>query len=173
MHLTPEQIDRHPFRMARRGYDIVQVRDFLREIATEMRERQQVRERLAAAESQTQVDDGEIVARAEARAAEILADAERAAEELVEGAEVRARERSDVVLSEAQTRLDGLLAEEQNVKARLDTARPSSVSTLVGRSSVDADALVDVRDRGAGGGAPDTALADFMKSTLRDEANPS
>lgn len=173
MHLTPEQIDRHPFRMARRGYDIVQVRDFLREIATEMRERQQVRERLAAAESETQVEDGEIVSRAQARAAEIIAEAERSAEELVEEAEVRARERSDVVLSEAQSRLDDLLAEEQKTKARLDAARPSGISAMVGRSATDADALVDVRDRGAGGPAPDTALAEFMKSTLRDEAHPS
>ena len=33
--------------MRRRGYDIVQVRNFLREIAAEMRSRQEVRERLA------------------------------------------------------------------------------------------------------------------------------
>ena len=66
MHLTPEQIDRQPFRMTRRGYDIVEVRDFLREVATEMRERRDVRSRL--------VSNGET--EGDARAKSIVADAE-------------------------------------------------------------------------------------------------
>ncbi len=173
MHLTPEQIDRHPFRMARRGYDIVQVRDFLREIATEMRERQQVRERLAEAEGDAQVDNGEIVARAQERADQILAKAERDAEALIEDAEVRARERSDIVLSEAQSRLDDLLEQQRAATERLSPSASPGVAAMIGGSSPDADSLIDARDRGASGHGPDTELADFMKSTLRDEENPS
>lgn len=159
--------------MARRGYDIVQVRDFLREIATEMRERQQVREAMAGADGESQDDDGEVSARAQERAAEIIAEAERSAETLIEDAELRARERSDLVISEAQVRLDELLAQEREVRARLDSARPTGASAMLGSSSTAADAVADARDRGASATVPDTALAEFMKSTLRDEVNPS
>ncbi len=151
MHLTPEQIDRQPFRMIRRGYDIVEVRDFLREIATEMRERQHLRERLAETGDQESVvearahsiisdaesEAAEIVSRAQDRAGsadalanaderadEILANAQARADALIEEAEARARERSGVVLSEAQTRLDTLLAEEREVRARLVEVEP-------------------------------------------------
>lgn len=152
MHLTPEQIDRQPFRMTRRGYDIVQVRDFLREIASEMRERQRVRDRLAedgdgvaAAEEQakaiisnahqtaagivadahTSAGSVEVPERHEERAAEIVAAAEAEAQELLEDAEDRARERSGVVIAEAQARLDRLLAEERDLREQIDSKRAS------------------------------------------------
>lgn len=193
MHLTPEQIDRQPFRMTRRGYDIVQVRNFLREIAAEMRARQEVRERLAAsgedaavvehdahqilddareraaelvAEAETKVESADSLNNADARAAEILAEAEAEAAALIESAEASARERSDTVLSAAQARLDQLLEEERTVHARVDAARAE-----LGSSS-ETPPLVDARDVVAVDLVPDSSLADFMKSTLRDEVRP-
>ena len=47
MDLSPEHLDRHPFRIRKRGYDIMQVRKLLREIGEELRARQRVREGLA------------------------------------------------------------------------------------------------------------------------------
>ena len=159
MHLTPEQIDRQPFRMTRRGYDIVQVRDFLREIASEMRERQRVRDRLietghdeAAAEAETHTiinntrgatsnaeiatdgrnDSTDVIARSERRAEEIIAEAEAEAQQLLEQSEERARERSGVVIGEAQARLDQLLAQERELRSRLETQRASAGVAAVG-----------------------------------------
>ncbi len=141
MHLTPEQIDRQPFKMSRRaGYDIVQVRDFLREIAAEMRERQLVREHLA------QTGDGDavgeatakrVIADAEARAAAIIAEAEasaaetaamsaetaaitnadKKAAEIVAAAEREAESMIDIAETRAEARSAAVLAEAQ---VRLD-----------------------------------------------------
>lgn len=193
MHLTPEQIDRQPFRMTRRGYDIVQVRNFLREISSEMRARQEVRERLAATGEQDAVVEDEahgiltaareeaaaIIAAAEAkagsvdalqnadeRAVKIIAEAEAEAAVLTEQAEERARERSDAVLSAAQARLDQLLEEERVVNARVEMAR-SAIAEPAPEVPV-----TDSRDVVAIEMAPDTSLADFMKSTLRHEVHP-
>lgn len=198
MHLTPEQIDRQPFRMTRRGYDIVQVRDFLREVATEMRERRTVRDRLAetgddqaAAEAQAKsiISNAEetaacIVADAEARArstdaaghgqeqsGEIVANAEAEAKALIEDAEVRARERSGVVIAEAQSRLDELLAQEKDVRRRIDRSGAGPVSAAAAIGAGNNDPRVDFRDRMEIAG-PDTSLADFMKATLRHEVHP-
>ncbi len=201
MHLTPEQIDRQPFRMTRRGYDIVQVRDFLREVATEMRERQHVRDRLAEAddgeaaaeekanaiissaqgtaagimaEAEERAGSAEALERGRQRAAEIVAEAEAEAEALADGAEERARQRSGVVIAEAQSRLDGLLAEEKQVRERIESQRvaaaPIASASALGfdSSSRQSDPLADSRDRGETA-KPDTSLADFMKSTLRQE----
>lgn len=193
MHLTPEQIDRQPFRMTRRGYDIVQVRNFLREIASEMRARQEVRERLAAdgedvavveheahqiltdareeaaqivADAEARAGSADALEQADARAAERIAEAEAEAADLIENAETSARERSDTVLSAAQARLDQLLEEERTVHARVEVAR---------RELAEADevpALVDARDVVEVDLVPDSSLADFMKSTLRHEVRP-
>ena len=193
MHLTPEQIDRQPFRMTRRGYDIVQVRNFLREIASEMRARQEVRERLAAdGEGNAVVEDeahsilaaareqaAQIIKDAEAkagsadalntadeRAAQVLADAEAEAALFEERAEQNARERSDAVLSAAQARLDQLLEEERVVHARVEAARNEV-------HEPDPEPVpTDARDVVAIEMVPDTSLADFMKSTLRHEVHP-
>ena len=193
MHLTPEQIDRQPFKMSRRGgYDIVQVRDFLREIAAEMRERQQVRERLAqngdgdaAIEAQAKA----AIADAEARAAQIVADAELVAgsaaalqaaddkanrmlaaaqteaDAMVDSAETRAEARSAAVLAEAQVRLDELLAQERDLRRKLDreaTASAAAQTSGVTRSIEDGRQHAPVAEQ-------DIALAEFMKSTLRGE----
>lgn len=193
MHLTPEQIDRQPFRMTRRGYDIVQVRNFLREIAGEMRARQEVRERLAengeetavvehdahqilddareraaqlVSEAESKVDAADDLNDAETRATAIVAAAEAEAASLIDAAEASARERSDTVLSAAQARLDQLLEEERSVHERVDAARAEL------GAPADAPALVDARDVVAVDLAPDSSLADFMKSTLRDEVRP-
>ena len=194
MHLTPEQIDRQPFRMTKRGYDIVQVRNFLREIADEMRERQGVREQLAAdGEADAVVEEkvhhliedarreaDEIVAAATARAGSmqaaddadqqarsIVENAETEASTLVEDAERRAVERSDEVLSEAQTRLDQLLEQERELTERIESMR----SEIEPRrplpelsDSRDVLSIVEIE--------PDTSFADFMKSTLRHELHP-
>ena len=193
MHLTPEQIDRQPFRMTRRGYDIVQVRNFLREISSEMRARQEVRERLAATgETGAVVEDeahgilaaareeaAAIIAAAEAkagsvdaldnadeRALKIVADAKAEAERLTEQAEERARERSDAVLSAAQARLDQLLEEERVVHARVEAARSAIAEPVIEQPAIDSRDVVAIEM------APDTSLADFMKSTLRHEVHP-
>jgi DivIVA domain-containing protein len=196
MHLTPEQIDRQPFRMTRRGYDIVQVRNFLREIAAEMRARQEVRERLAEApsgEESAVVEDAahhilvearakaaKIVKAAEAkagsayalftadaRAHDVVSAAEVEAAALIDAAELTARDRSDAVLSAAQARLDQLLEEERTVHARVESARAELEAPEPDR------ALVDSRDVVAVEMVPDTSLADFMKSTLRHEVHPT
>jgi DivIVA domain-containing protein len=78
MHLTPEQIDRQPFRMRKRGYDIMQVRNFLREIAQEMRARQRVRDQLGG--------EDDPVAIATAHAKQIVGDAEDRADDIIEAA---------------------------------------------------------------------------------------
>ena len=125
MHLTPEQIDRQPFKMSRRGgYDIVQVRDFLREIAAEMRERQQVRERLAkngngdaAVEAQAKA----AIEAAEARAAEIIADAELTAGSAAALAAADAK--ADSMLAAADVKADRMLAAAQTeADAMVDSA---------------------------------------------------
>lgn len=193
MHLTPEQIDRQPFRMTRRGYDIVQVRNFLREIASEMRARQEVRQRLVSqgdvqdvvedrahriiAEAQAKAD--EIIAQAEStagsleallsaetRAAEIVGSAEGLSAHMIEEAEAAARARSDAVLSATQARLDQLLVEERALHARVEALRNE-----VNGPEVDVP-IVDARDVRHVDGAPDSSLADFMKSTLRQEVHP-
>jgi len=188
MHLTPEQIDRQPFRMRRRGYDIMQVRNFLREIAQEMRERQLVREKLVrdgdpdavgadraqalvreaeqraeqiVSQAEASVDVGD-VPRARKHADEIVSAAEAEAERIVERAEQAARQRSDDVLAETQRRLDELLAEEREVLARIE-----SLSDEVPDSDVDVIEL----PQPAAENAPvaSSSLAEFMKSALRDE----
>ena len=134
MHLTPEQIERQPFRMQKRGYDIADVRDFLREISGEMRERQAARQRagelppshpdhaadvLADAARIRTADESDAEAtkqQAEVAAAKIVADAEAQANALIADAsskaESDARERSDVVLTASQSRLEQLLEKE-------------------------------------------------------------
>lgn len=173
MHLTPEQIDRQPFRMTRRGYDIVQVRDFLREIASEMRSRQEVRERLAAdGEASSVVEDEAhqilVAARLEAEksAAAIVETAEAEAAGLIETSELAARERSDEVLAAAQARLDQLLEEERVVHARVEKARAEIEAPMP--QTVPSDS----RDTAPIDSVLDTSLADFMKSTLRHEIRP-
>lgn len=188
MHLTPDQIDRQPFRMRRRGYDILQVRNFLREIAREMRERQHVREQLAregdpdevasdralgivreaeeraariVADAEAAVDRGD-VDRARRHADEIVAEAEAEAARIIEQAEQAARHRSDQVLSETQRRLDGLLQQEREILARIADAE-----ARVGERTevIDEPAAPAAEDAG-----PDSSsLAEFMKSALREE----
>ncbi len=193
MHLTPEQIDRQPFRMTRRGYDIVQVRNFLREIADEMRARQEVRERLAEsgedtavaehqahqileearqeaaailANAETQAGSAEALALADGRAAEVIAEANAQAEQLAEEAETRARERSDAVISAAQARLDQLLEAEREVSERVEKARAELEPKPAEPILSDSRDVVTIEM------VPDTSLADFMKSTLRHEVHP-
>lgn len=140
MDLSPEHLDRHPFRIRRRGYDIMQVRKLLREIGEELRARQSLRDQLgedADPRALAEREAAEIVARAEARADRILADASgtpppvdleaetlledaRAqAARIVEDAEAAARERSRVVLADAQVRLDRLIDRERDLTAKL------------------------------------------------------
>ena len=193
MHLTPEQIDRQPFRMTRRGYDIVQVRNFLREIADEMRARQDVRERLAAegkdnsvaedeayqlleqareqaakivADAEHRAGSVEAMALAEGRAGEIVAEAEAQAEAIVDDAETRARERSDEVISAAQARLDQLFEAEREVSHRVKAARAELEPKPAEPIMSDSRDVITIEM------VPDTSLADFMKSTLRHEVRP-
>ena len=176
--------------MTRRGYDIVEVRNFLREIASEMRARQEVREELAKtggdtavaedrahaiiAEAQTKAD--EILAEAEARAGsvealmtaesravEIVGSAEGVATQLIEDAEAAARERSGEVLAATQARLDQLLEEEREVHARVNALRAEVEGPAVAPESTDARDLTMVSS------SPNTSLAELLKSTLRDE----
>lgn len=190
MHLTPEQIDRQPFRMKRRGYDIVQVRNFLREIATEMRARQEVREQLAAQGNERDVAEDRahtIISEAHAKADEIIAEAEAAAgslddlrsaerraqeivgaadgiaTQMIEEAELAARARSDAVLSATQARLDQLLQEERDLHARVQAMHLELDGPDVDHPTHDARDVVRVDN------ASDSSLADFMKSTLRHE----
>ncbi len=130
MHLTPEQIDRQPFRMRKRGYDIMQVRNFLREISDEMRARQRVRDQLGTQDdpvaiATTQAD--EIVAAAEVRAEEIVAEAHERAdgtnldEARAEAKQLREQARLDAVSirAEAQESAEQLAAEaEDNARRR-------------------------------------------------------
>lgn len=102
MHLTPEQIERHPFRMRKRGYDISQVRELLRDIAAQMREN---------------ADDERGV----------LTAARAEAESIIEAAEAEARRRSDEVLRQTQARLDELLDEERLVRERMLAADTTPV----------------------------------------------
>ena len=193
MHLTPEQIDRQPFRMRRRGYDIVQVRNFLREIAAEMRSRQEVRERLAedggdsaVAEDRAhsiitdaQATADEIIAQAEAmagsvdalltaeaRAAEVVGSAEGLSAQLIEEAEAAARSRSDAVLAATQARLDQLLEEERALDAKLREMRREVDGPEQHTAATDARDVIQV-DR-----VSDSSFAEFVKSTLRDEVHP-
>ena len=192
MHLTPEQIDRQPFRMTRRGYDIVEVRDFLREVATEMRERRDVRSRLVNAETADQERTDSKVADAERNAETILAEAQAEAERrigsaetmleradersqkireearaeadaLLEDAEERAQERSEVVLAEAQERLDVLLIEERELREKIDSQSAVEASMLVGAAAASSSGAPT---------PPTSTLADLMKSTLRQEVHP-
>ncbi len=189
MHLTPEQIDRQPFRMTRRGYDIVEVREFLREIATEMRERQQVRSRLvregdsnAVGEAQANeiVDDakrragailasakqeaGSVEARAnaQARADGIIAAAEREATAMIEGAEDRARQRADIVIGDAQLRLNHILAREKEARERLEVLGEAEFANQQ-------QAIAGASTQAA---PPTSSFGDFMKTTLRHEVHP-
>lgn len=116
----------------------------------------------------TMADTGE---HSEARlvAAQIIAAAEAEAAALLEEAERQARERGDVVVSQYQARLDVLLDEERAIRERLaELGVPASEQA----NEPNAD-LVDDRDAMHGIDiAPDASLADFMKSTLRDEVQP-
>lgn len=181
--------------MGRRGYDIQQVRSFLREIATEMRARQEVRERLAqtgeesavaedrahAIIAEAQADADQILAEAEAkagsvealltaesRAKEIVGSAEGVAAQLIEDAEEAARTRSGEVLAATQARLDQLLQEERDLHLRMEEMR----ATLDGPET-EPERSVDARDRVRTPNAAadaDSALADLLKSTLRQES---
>jgi len=141
--LSPESLDRHPFRIRKRGYDIMQVRKLLREIGDEMRARQRVREALGEESdprARAEQEAEEILTRAEVRAdelvtearsssfglamagslpEEILAEAREEARRIVDEAEATALERSSAVLAEAQLRLDRLIDRERDVAARL------------------------------------------------------
>lgn len=189
MHLTPEQIDRQPFRMTKRGYDIVEVRNFLREIASEMRARQEVRERLAEsgdidavledrahsvladaqkraeaiiAEAEAKAGSVEAMMSADTRAAEIVRSAEGVAAQIIEDAEATARTRSGEVLSATQARLDQLLEEERELHARVESLRETIDGPPVEAAPVDARDLVAIELD------PDSSLAEMLKSTLRD-----
>lgn len=108
---------------------------------------------------------------AQAKAAEIIAGAEVLAAALVEDAELRARERADEVLTQYQARLDVLLEEERAVRERLAELGESRAprADVSGEEGLvdDRDALngIDVR--------PDSSLAEFMKTTVRDEVKPA
>lgn len=109
----------------------------------------------------------ETLAQAEVRALEIIAAAHAEADEIIEAAERRARERSDVVIAQTQERLDALLAQERQIRSRLDTYRPTVVPMP------EPEQVEDSRDAVHGiEVAPDSSLADFMKSTLRHELRP-
>lgn len=143
MDLSPESLDRHPFRIRKRGYDIMQVRKLLHEIGEELRARHRVSEDLADdsdPRATAEHEAREILARAERRAEaivadaqnrasgsaipgsrveEMLAEAQQEAARIVDEAEVTARERSATVLAEAQLKLDRLIDRERDVAARL------------------------------------------------------
>jgi len=175
MHLTPEQIDRQPFRMTRRGYDIVQVRNFLREIADEMRARQEVRERLAA--------NGEDGAVAEDQAHHILEDARRRADEIVAEAETKAGS-VDALDSASSKAQEIVAAAELEASELIESAelrahqeeRELSEKVEIARAELEppepAPMLSDSRDVVTIEMKPDNSLADFMKSTLRHEVHP-
>ena len=151
MDLTAEQIDRQPFRMRKRGYDIMQVRNFLREVAQEMRHR----------DTGVGTSPGD----AEARADRIVADAETRAQLIVEDAEAAARIRSDEVLGETQVRLDELFAQESEVHHRLQHTL-DELEDITNQSDDDADVIELSREPET---TADSSLADFMKAALRNE----
>lgn len=179
MHLTPEQIERQPFRMQKRGYDIADVRDFLREISGEMRERRGARQETGelpashpdhaadvladAARIRTAAESDAEATKDEARvaAANIVAEAEAHANALITNASAKAesdaRERSDVVLTASQSRLDQLLEKERQVAQRIDRLDPVSVDTAVAQPAISEINVTDL------------SLAEFMKATLRNE----
>ncbi len=143
VHLTPEQIDRQPFRMRRRGYDIVQVRGFLREIAEEMRDRQQVRDDLAR--------DGDPRVLAEREAKAIIEDAHKQAEQIVStdapDADAAARVDAESIVADAQGEADVIVAEarteaEQIVTAGEEQAR-ARADAVLGDAQTRLDALLD------------------------------
>ena len=128
MHLTPEQIDRQPFRMRKRGYDIMQVRNFLREVADEMRARQRVRDQLGTQDDPVAIATSqadEIIAAAEVRAEEIVGEAQQrtAGTDLdvarTEAEELREAARRDAIAirSEAHEAAEQL-SEEAEAQAR-------------------------------------------------------
>lgn len=178
--------------MTRRGYDIVEVRNFLREIASETRARQEVRERLAESGGDTAVAEDRahsIIAEAQAAADQILADAEakagsvdalmaaesRALEivgsaegvaaQLIEDAEAAARTRSGEVLAVTQARLDQLLEEERELNGRVDVLRAEIDGPEVLTESNDARDLITVPS------LPNSSIAELLKTTLRDETH--
>lgn len=192
MHLTPEQIDRQPFRMTRRGYDIVEVRNFLREIASEMRARQEVRERLAKtggdaavaedlahsvitdarakadeilSEAEAKAGSAEALITADSRAVEIVGSAEGVAAQMIEDAEAAARARSGEVLAATQARLDQLLEEERELHGRVVALRGEIDGPEVATQTNDARDVITLR------AAPDSSMAELLKATLRDEAH--
>ncbi len=183
--------------MRKRGYDVVQVRNFLREIANEMRARQEVRARLASdgdPESVVGERARQIVERAEAEAQRIIAEARTAAsaqvseghdeadriveearaaaDEIADSAESSARERSAAVLAETQSRLDQLLAEERDVRRALSTLSPDVTDDATDTEITDGVDLVPERDVVDPESGIDESLADFMKATLRNELRP-
>lgn len=144
MHLTPEQIDRQPFRMRKRGYDIMQVRNFLREIADEMRARQRVRDELGTEDDPVAIATAqadEIIAAAEVRAEEIVAAAQEKAEGTdldaarAEAEQLRddARKDAAAIRTEAQDSAEQLSAEaEENARRRSDEVLRDTQSRLDG-----------------------------------------
>lgn len=106
---------------------------------------------------------------AQLEAAQIIAAAEAEAAALLEDAEKRARERADAVVAQYQERLNGLFEEERAIRARLAELGMAPSDRPQGK----ADDLVDDRDALHGiDVSPDDSLADFMKSTLRNEVRP-
>jgi len=190
VHLTPEQIDRQPFRMRKRGYDIMQVRNFLREIAQEMRARQRVRDELAAeddpeavaalrasdliADAEERADEivdqaqhrVALVGSAEDQAAAIVEQAEEAAATRLDEAEASARARGDEVVTETQKRLDALMAQERALHHRLQEAETAAVV----EATPSAPALVAAQDRAPA--APEFVdFAGSLQSAVRDEVS--
>ena len=141
MHLTPEQIDRQPFKMSRRGgYDIVQVRDFLREIAAEMRERQQVRERLA--------KNGDDEAKAEEQAKASIRDAKAQADAAIRTAEAQAEtaireadEKAEASIREAEARAAEIIADAEQTAG--SAAADAKAQRVLAAAESEAEALVD------------------------------
>ena len=108
--------------MTRRGYDIVQVRDFLREIASEMRERQRVRDQLAQTgdgEAAGEVEAKKIISNAKGTAAGIIADARAQANAVgTDPSSERAEEiRANELLADARAQAESIL-EQSEVRAR-------------------------------------------------------
>lgn len=186
MHLTPEQIERQPFRMQKRGYDLVDVRDFLREIAVEFRAREAAEGSMSATgatyvdgstpsgeAADVLADAARIRSAAESDAASthqdareqaelVLAEAEAARYEIIaearEEAEAEAKERSMLVLAASQARLDQLLEQERYLREQVSALEaPAPTANEVGDKVV-----IDLRET-------DTSLADFVKTRVREE----
>jgi len=133
--------------MRKRGYDIMQVRNFLREISQEMRARQHVRDGLAESgdpqaaalqQAEKMITDAENEAKAIIEAAQhrvdSVTDAHEQADEIIrvaheeaevhaDLAEANARKRSGEVLTETQARLDQLLAAERETLSRIQVVK--------------------------------------------------